>query len=39
MIIINASSRAKVIINMIIWDYGIPDLIVTDKSSLFTLKF
>ena len=36
---INATGLAKVIINVIIYHYGLPDLIITGKSLLFTLKF
>ena len=38
-IIINASSLAKVILNVVVWHYGIPDSIVTDRGSLFISKF
>ena len=36
---INALGLAKVILNVVVWSHGLPDSIVTDKSSLFTLKF
>ena len=38
-ITIDVSNLAKVIIDMIVWHHGLPDSIVTDRSSLFTLKF
>ena len=38
-ITINASKQAKVIINLIIWHYNLLNLIVTNKSLLFTSKF
>ena len=36
---LDASGLAKVILNVIVWHHGLPDLIVTDKGSLFTSKF
>ena len=30
---------AEVILDMVVWYHGLPDLIVLDKSLLFTLKF
>ena len=36
---INAPSLAKVIIDVVIRHYGLRDLIVTDRGSLFTSKF
>ena len=38
-ITINALGLAKVIINIVIWHYGLPHSIITDWGSLFTLKF
>ena len=38
-ITINAPGRAKVIINIVICYHGLPDSIVTNRSSLFTSKF
>ena len=38
-IIINASSLVKVIYNMVVWDHGFLNSIVTDKSLFFTWKF
>ena len=38
-IIIDAPGLMKVIIAMIIWHHGLPNLIVTNRSSLFTSKF
>ena len=35
----NAPGLAEVIIDMIVWYHGLPDSIVTNKGSLFTLKF
>ena len=36
---IDALGLAKVIIDVVVWHYGLPDSIVTDRSSLFTSKF
>ena len=36
---IHASGLAEVIIDVEVWYYGLPDLIVTDRGSLFTSKF
>ena len=36
---INARSLAKIIIDIIVWHHSLPDLIVTNKGLLFTLKF
>ena len=36
---INAPGLAEVIIDMIIWHHGLPNSIVIDRGSLFTLKF
>ena len=36
---IDALGLAKVILDVIVWHYGLYDSIVSDKSSLFTLKF
>ena len=38
-ITIDAPDLAEIIINVIVRHHGLPDLIVTDKGSLFTLKF
>lgn len=38
-ITINATGIAKVIINMVIRNYGFPNLIISDKSLLFTFKY
>ena len=38
-ITIDASSLAKIIINMVVWHHGLPDSIVTNRGSFFTLKF
>ena len=35
-IIINTPGLAKMIINIVIYHYALPDLIVTNKNSLFT---
>ena len=36
---IDAPELAEVILDMVVWDHGLPDLIVTNKSSFFTTKF
>ena len=36
---INALGLAKVIINVVVWHYSLPDSIVTNNDLLFTLKF
>ena len=36
---INAPGLAKIILNVVVWYHGLPDSIVTDRGSLFTLKF
>ena len=36
---IDAQGLAEVIINMVVWYHGLPDSIVTNKSSFFTSKF
>ena len=36
---LNAPKIAQVILDMIVWNHGLPDSVITDKSSLFTLKF
>ncbi len=36
---INASCLAEVIINVVVYHYGVPELIVTDRGSLFISKF
>ena len=36
---IDTLGLAKVILDVVVWHYGLPDSIITDKSSLFTLKF
>ena len=36
---IDAPELAKVILDVVVWQHGLPDSIVTDRSSLFTLKF
>ena len=38
-ITIDAPELAEVIINMVVWHYGLPDSIVTNKGSLFISKF
>ena len=38
-VIINASDLSKVIIDVVVQHYGLPDSIVTNKSSLFMSKF
>ena len=38
-ITINAPGLAKVIINVVVWHHGLPDLIVSDRGSLFSSKF
>ena len=38
-VIINALGLAKVILDVVVWHYGLPDLIMTDKGLLFTSKF
>ena len=38
-ITINVPGLAEIIINIVISHHGLPDFIVTDKGSLFTLKF
>ena len=36
---INASRLAKVILDIVVWHHGLSDLIVSNKSSIFTSKF
>ena len=36
---IDVPELAEVILDVVVWHHGLPDLIVTDKGSLFTLKF
>ena len=36
---IDASGLAEVIIDVVVWHHGLPNTIVTDRSSLFTSKF
>ena len=36
---INAPGLAEVILNVVVWHHGLPDLIVSDRGSLFTSKF
>ena len=36
---INAPGLAKVIINVVVWHHSLPDFIMSDRGSLFTLKF
>ena len=36
---INALGLAKVILDMVVWHHGFSDLIISNKGSLFTLKF
>ena len=36
---INALRLAKVILDVVVWHYGLPDSIMTNKSLFFTLKF
>ena len=38
-ITMNAPGLAEVIIDVVIWHHGVPDSMVTDRSSLFTSKF
>ena len=38
-ITIDAVGLAEVIINMVVWHYSLPDSIVTNRDSFFTLKF
>ena len=38
-ITIDTFGLAEVIIDVVVWHHGLPDLIVTDKGSLFTSKF
>ena len=38
-ITINASGLAEIIFNMIVWHYGLPNSIVSDRGLLFTSKF
>ena len=38
-ITIDAPGLAEIIIDVVVWHYGLPDSIVTDRSSLFTTKF
>ena len=38
-IILNTSRLAKIIMDMIVWHHGLSDLIVTNRSLLFTSKF
>lgn len=37
-VIINTSTLCEVIIDSVIWHYGLPDLIITDQGLLFILK-
>ncbi len=36
---IDAPGLAKVIINVVVWHHGLPDLIVSNRGSIFTSKF
>ena len=36
---INALGLAEVILDVVVWHYGLPDSIVSDRGSLFTSKF
>ena len=36
---IDAPGLAKVILDVVVWHYGLPDSIVSDRGSLFTSKF
>ena len=38
-VIIDAPGLAEVIIDMVVWHHGLPDSIITNRSSLFTSKF
>ena len=38
-VIIDALELAEVIIDVVVWHHGLPDSIVTDRSSVFTSKF
>ena len=38
-ITIDAPGRAEIIVDIVVRHHGLPDLIVTDRGSLFTLKF
>ena len=38
-ITINAADLAEVIIDVVVWHHGLPDLIMTNKGLLFTSKF
>ena len=36
---INAQELAEVILDIVVWHHGLPDLIVTNKSLVLTSKF
>ena len=38
-VIIDAPGLAEVILDVVVWHYGLPDSIVTNRGSLFTSKF
>ena len=38
-ITINAPALAEVIINVVVWQHGLPNSIVTNRGSVFTFKF
>ena len=38
-VIINALELAKAILDVIVWHYGLPNIIVLDRGALFTSKF
>ena len=38
-VIINTAHLAQIIINILVWHYGLPDSIVSDRGLVFTLKF
>lgn len=38
-ITINAPGLAEIIIKIVVWNYGLPDSIMSDRGSVFNLKF
>ena len=38
-VILNAPKLTEVIINVVVWHYGLPDFIISDRGAVFTSKF
>ena len=38
-VIIDAPGLAKIILDVVVWHHGLPDLIMSDRNSLLILKF